>query len=138
MDRFGGNLLHIAARLDRVDLLKLVVQFMTSDELGSLPFKRNKDDDTALDLALKAKHKNAAMYLFKLAPKCSYLLNRFGVSTSYRTIELGDEDLVRYIFQLMLGNSMDSSTRKSLLKAKMSVVYAAVKSRNNLGIPLHY
>lgn len=140
MDRFGGNLLHIAARLDRVDLLKLVVQFMTSDELGSLPFERNKDDDTALDLALKAKHKNAAMYLIELAPKCSYLLNRFGVSPLYRTIELGDEDLVRYIFQLMPGNAMDSSTRKSLLKAKMSVVHAAVKSRNSLGIPLldHY
>ncbi|XP_056682626.1 protein ACCELERATED CELL DEATH 6-like isoform X2 [Spinacia oleracea] len=136
LDRSGGNLLHIiAAKPGKVDILKLLVKFMNNSELASLPLERNKAGDTALHLALnKGRDEASALYLIEVAPKSAYLLNQDGVSPLHLAIELHYNDIVRRIFQLLPGTRIDSSIKKSLLRAKnASVVHAAVRSRN-LGI----
>ncbi|KNA02938.1 hypothetical protein SOVF_213870, partial [Spinacia oleracea] len=118
-----------------VDILKLLVKFMNNSELASLPLERNKAGDTALHLALnKGRDEASALYLIEVAPKSAYLLNQDGVSPLHLAIELHYNDIVRRIFQLLPGTRIDSSIKKSLLRAKnASVVHAAVRSRN-LGI----
>ncbi|XP_056683709.1 uncharacterized protein [Spinacia oleracea] len=88
LDRKGGNLLHIAARLGKLDVLKLLIKFMSNSELATLPIERNKNGYTALHLALIGKHEAIALCLIKAAPKATaYLLNQDGQSPLFWAIE---------------------------------------------------
>ncbi|KNA17926.1 hypothetical protein SOVF_075330, partial [Spinacia oleracea] len=129
--RFGGNLLHIAARSGKVDMLKLLVKFMNSSELVSLPLERNKAGPCPCGQTANMRQLHSTCYLIEVAPMAAYLLNQEGVSPLHLAIQLQYNDMVRRIFQLIPGTAIDSSIRKSLLRAnKASVVHAAIRARN--------
>ncbi|XP_056697440.1 protein ACCELERATED CELL DEATH 6-like [Spinacia oleracea] len=113
VDRDGSLPIQKALGAGHIQILNLLVKFMNRSELPSFLLERNIDGDTALHLALMGKCEDVALNFIELAPL-------------YWAIERGYNNMVRRIFQLIPGTRIDSSIKKSLLRAtKASVVHAA-------------
>ncbi|CAL5413817.1 unnamed protein product [Camellia sinensis] len=128
----NGNLpIHAAASSGHLSTVKSLLGFpqRDSEEWRVSALKEvNKNEETALHVALKNHHEKVAEFLFELCPCVSSYPNKEGKSPLYMAAEAGFLDLVK----LMTAETvevvvMDNFTSSSETR---SVVHAALRGRN--------
>jgi ankyrin repeat protein len=96
----GEVALHLAAEAGHLDVVWNLIDFINDISCTNLPvakriyFAKNKNQDTALHVALKGKHEVVASYLVSAAKSLSFVANRDGFSPLYLAIEAGHTSLV--------------------------------------------
>lgn len=129
----GEVALHLAAEAGHLDVVWNLIDFINDISCTNLPvakriyFAKNKNQDTALHVALKGKHEVVASYLVSAAKSLSFVANRDGFSPLYLAIEAGHTSLV---------TTMCHGTNE--LSSKVggrSIVHAALKA-NRKGLLL--
>ncbi|CAL5416378.1 unnamed protein product [Camellia sinensis] len=125
----NGNLpIHAAASSGHLSTVKSLLEFSRGDseEWRESALKEvNKNEETALHVALKNHHEEVAEYLFRLCPCVSSKRNKQGKSPLYMAAEAGFLDLVKLMTAetVVMDNFMSSSETRS-------VVHAALGGRN--------
>ncbi|KAI8004739.1 Serine/threonine-protein phosphatase 6 regulatory ankyrin repeat subunit C [Camellia lanceoleosa] len=128
----NGNLpIHAAASSGHLSTVKSLLGFPERDgeEWRVSALKEvNKNEETALHVALKNHHEKVAEFLFELCPCVSSYPNKEGKSPLYMAAEAGFLDLVKLMTAetvevVVMDNSMSSSETRS-------VVHAALRGRN--------
>ncbi|KAL7177311.1 hypothetical protein ACSBR2_030630 [Camellia fascicularis] len=126
----NGNLpIHAAASSGHLSTVKSLLEFPQREEWRVSKLKEvNKNEETALHVALKNHHEKVAEYLFKLCPCVSSYPNKEGKSPLCMAAEAGFLDLVKLMTaETVEGVVMDNSMYSSETR---SVVHAALRGRN--------
>ncbi|CAL5347670.1 unnamed protein product [Camellia sinensis] len=128
-----GNLpIHAAASSGHLSTVKSLLGFRQRDDSEewrvSVLREVNKNEETALHVALKNRHEEVAAFLFNLCPSVSSYPNKEGKSPLYMAAKAGYLDLVKpmtaeTVQVVVMDNSMSSSETRS-------VVHAALRGRN--------
>ncbi|KAI8004402.1 Protein ACCELERATED CELL DEATH 6 [Camellia lanceoleosa] len=128
----NGNLpIHAAAISGHLSIVKSLLGFPQRDSEEwrvSVLREVNKNEETALHVALKNRHKEVAAFLFNLCPRVSSYPNKERKSPLYMAAKAGYLDLVKLMTAetvqvVVMDNSMLSSETRS-------VVHAALRGRN--------
>ncbi|XP_023636792.1 protein ACCELERATED CELL DEATH 6 isoform X2 [Capsella rubella] len=124
--------LHLAARVGHSAVVEALVASVTffSDKLVEEDRERlnpyvlkDINGDTALNLALKRRYMEVALFLVKANQQASFLASKDGISPLYLAVEAGDLSLVK----AMLGNNGTEGTNFNL-EGRKYLAHAALKS----------
>ncbi|CAN6807093.1 unnamed protein product [Brassica oleracea] len=123
----GETVLHVAAGAGHLDVMSELVEFIkyiSHNAVGvakRIYFAKNKNQDTALHVALIEKHMLLASYLVSAEKDLSFVANSNRFSPLYLAIEAGQADLVT----TMCHQSTDLSSKVG----GRSIVHAALKAK---------
>lgn len=132
--------LHVAAHAGHLAVVEALVATITfiSDQLSeedrerlNIYVAKDKDGDTPLHRALKARHKAIASCLVKANQRVSFLANKDGVSPLYLVVEAGIN--VQFVKEMLKTTSSDGFegrdfTLGSKLEGRKFLLHAALRA----------
>ncbi|KAG7553097.1 Ankyrin repeat [Arabidopsis thaliana x Arabidopsis arenosa] len=130
----GKVALHVAAGAGHLAVVEALVSFIkgvSSNKPGvakKIYFAKDRHQDNALHVALKRKHVKVASCLVCAEQGLSFVANNDGFSPLYLTVEAGQADLAKQMWQHSNNGSSSTSTLASKIGGR-SIVHGAMKAR---------